>query len=95
MPDHVNIVLRGISHHFPIDLCCTLGDLQDLIVARLLDGQNNMEVHIIFRGKLWKDTCVDLTQIGVKSGDKIMTVARDKHAAKSCEQVWHRNPAFS
>ena len=46
MPDSVKIVHKGVTHDFPVDLLCTLGDLKELLLVRLLDNPPDVQVKV-------------------------------------------------
>eukprot|EP00667_Euglena_gracilis_P022307 EG_transcript_24751 len=75
MPDHVLIVHHGKTHDFPVALQCTVGDLKELVAARLFEDRAKENIRIVFRGKLWSDDDSVLADIGVENGSKVMVVA--------------------
>eukprot|EP00668_Euglena_longa_P019005 GGOE01023684.1.p1 GENE.GGOE01023684.1~~GGOE01023684.1.p1 ORF type:complete len:184 (+),score=35.34 GGOE01023684.1:74-625(+) len=75
MPEHVLIVHRGQTHEFPIALQCTVGDLKELVVARMFEDRLKEDIRVVFRGKLWSDDSRTLADIGVENGSRVMVVA--------------------
>jgi len=74
MPERIQVVHRGEAQPFPIALTCTLGDLKDLVAARLFGGHSAADLRVVFRGRLLKDDAQRLVDAGVENDSRVMVV---------------------